>query len=130
MRSGLSSRALSGGVRSSRVGSSASTPSPVFAEMASVSDGSMSKADDICSSVPATSAWPRSTLFTTGMIERSCSNARKKLATVCACTPLVASTRSSAPWHAAIDRDTSYEKSTWPGVSIRLNKYGGESGCG
>ena len=32
---------------------------------------------------------------------------RKKLATVCACTPCAASTSSSAPWQAASERDTS-----------------------
>ena len=31
-----------------------------------------------------------------------------------------ASTTSRAPSHAAIDLETSYEKSTWPGVSIRF----------
>ena len=45
--------------------------------------------------------------LTTGTMARSCSNARKKLAIVCACTPFVASTSSSAPWHAAMERDTS-----------------------
>ena len=43
-------------------------------------------------------------------------------AAVCACTPLVQSTSSSAPWQAAIERETSYEKSTWPGVSMRLSR--------
>ncbi len=43
------------------------------------------------------------------------------MASVCASTPCDASTISSAPSQAASDRVTSYEKSTWPGVSIRLS---------
>ena len=42
------------------------------------------------------------------------------LARVCASTPWLASTTSSEPSQAARERLTSYEKSTWPGVSIRL----------
>ena len=42
------------------------------------------------------------------------------IASVCASTPCDASTTSSAPSHADSDRETSYEKSTCPGVSIRL----------
>ena len=34
-----------------------------------------------------------------------------------------ASTTNKAPSQAAIDRETSYEKSTWPGVSIKLKTY-------
>jgi len=37
--------------------------------------------------------------------------------------PCVASTTSSAPSHEAMARETSYEKSTCPGVSIRLSVY-------
>jgi hypothetical protein len=33
---------------------------------------------------------------------------------VCAWTPWLASTRRSAPWQAAKERETSHEKSTWP----------------
>src|SRR4051794_33493058 len=35
--------------------------------------------------------------------------------------PCAASTTSSAPSHACSERETSYVKSTWPGVSIRLS---------
>ena len=42
---------------------------------------------------------------------------------VCACTPCVASTTNRAPSQAAMERDTSYEKSTCPGVSIKFNIY-------
>ena len=37
--------------------------------------------------------------------------------------PCVASTTSSAPSHEAMARETSYEKSTCPGVSIKLSVY-------
>jgi hypothetical protein len=37
--------------------------------------------------------------------------------------PCAPSTSSSTPSHADSERDTSYEKSTWPGVSMRLNRY-------
>ena len=42
---------------------------------------------------------------------------------VCAWMPCEASTMSSAPSHAAMERDTSYEKSTCPGVSMRFRMY-------
>lgn len=42
---------------------------------------------------------------------------------VCACTPCEASTISNAPSQAAMERDTSYEKSTCPGVSIKFRIY-------
>eukprot|EP00964_Phaeocystis_antarctica_P060677 scaffold36183_cov56-Phaeocystis_antarctica.AAC.7 len=127
-------------------------PSPVLADIWSASSASVSNAVAICARAPCTSAWPRSTLLTMGRMARSCSKASQKLATVCAwererkdrvwrvgavrpasrgviaaaavrtCTPLVQSTSSSAPWQAAIERETSYEKSTWPGVSMRLSR--------
>src|SRR4029453_14644924 len=37
--------------------------------------------------------------------------------------PWAASMMRTAPSHAARARDTSYEKSTWPGVSMRLSVY-------
>ena len=48
---------------------------------------------------------------------------RNKLLTVWASTPWVVSTTSSAPSHAAKLRETSYVKSTCPGVSMRLSTY-------
>ena len=65
----------------------------------------------------------RSILLMTGMISRLFSTARYAFASVCASTPCDASTSSSAPSQAASDRVTSYEKSTCPGVSIRLRTY-------
>jgi hypothetical protein len=56
-----------------------------------------------------------------GTISRLLWIARYALARVWASTPWVASTTSTAPSQAASERDTSYEKSTWPGVSMRLN---------
>ncbi len=70
---------------------------------------------------PSGSAAGRSILFTTGTISRPFSIARYALASVCASIPWAASTTRSAPSHAWSERDTSYVKSTWPGVSMRLS---------
>mmetsp|Transcript_24909 Transcript_24909/g.61732 ORF Transcript_24909/g.61732 Transcript_24909/m.61732 type:complete len:229 (+) Transcript_24909:925-1611(+) len=75
-RRGALAHAAGGGILLRIAGNSASTPSPVFAEMRSASSRSMSNAVAICSSVPSMSACPRSTLLTTGTMPRSCSNAR------------------------------------------------------
>ena len=48
-----------------------------------------------------------SILLITGMISRLWSIAMYRLEMVCACTPCVASTTSSAPSQAAMERDTS-----------------------
>ena len=48
---------------------------------------------------------------------------------VCAWMPCDASTTRIAPSHAASERDTSYVKSTWPGVSIRFSSYVWPSGA-
>ncbi len=63
----------------------------------------------------------KSILLITGMTLSFCEKARCALATVCASTPCAASMRSTAPSHAARLRETSYEKSTWPGVSIKFS---------
>ena len=67
------------------------------------------------------SAAGRSILLITGMISRLASSAAYTLASVCASIPCDASTTRTAPSHAASERETSYAKSTWPGVSIRLS---------
>ena len=69
---------------------------------------------------PSGSACGRSILLTTGSNSRLFSIARYAFATVCASTPWAASTTSTAPSHAWSERETSYVKSTCPGVSIRL----------
>ena len=53
------------------------------------------------------SAAGRSILLMTGRISSSCSMARYVFASVWASTPCVASTTSTAPSHAARERDTS-----------------------
>ena len=53
------------------------------------------------------SAAGRSILLITGMISRSASSAAYTLASVCASMPWEASTTSTAPSHAASERDTS-----------------------
>ena len=54
----------------------------------------------------------RSILFNTGIISKSCPNAKKRFEIVCASIPWAASTINNAPSQAAIERETSYEKST------------------
>src|SRR5262249_2084911 len=49
--------------------------------------------------------------------------ARYAFATVWASTPCAASTTSSAPSHACSERETSYVKSTCPGVSMRFSSW-------
>ena len=53
------------------------------------------------------SALGKSILLMTGMISKSCSNAKYTLAKVCASTPCAASTTNRAPSQAAKERDTS-----------------------
>ena len=65
------------------------------------------------------SALGKSILFITGIIVKSFSIARYRLARVWASIPCAASTTSSAPSQAARLLDTSYVKSTCPGVSIK-----------
>ena len=67
------------------------------------------------------SALGRSILLITGITSSPWLIARYAFANVCASTPCEASTTSSAPSHEASERETSYEKSTCPGVSIRFN---------
>ena len=72
---------------------------------------------------PSGSACGRSILFTTGTISSPFSIARYAFASVCASIPWAASTTSSAPSHAWSERETSYVKSTCPGVSIRFSSW-------
>ena len=65
------------------------------------------------------SALGRSILLITGMISRPLSSAKYTLAKVWASIPCAASTTKIAPSQAAKDRETSYVKSTCPGVSIK-----------
>ena len=86
---------------------SAPTPSPVLPDTRSTSSGSQPM---MCASSAAyRSGWAagRSILFSTGMTARSFSNARYRLARVCASIPCAASTSRIAPSQAASDRLTS-----------------------
>ena len=96
-------------------------PMPSFADAGTASDASRPMTSSISARTPGTSALGRSTLLMTGMISRSWSSAWYTFASVCASTPWVASTTRIAPSHAASERDTSYAKSTCPGVSMRFS---------
>ena len=120
-RPGASGSPSGAGIRSTIASSTSSTPIPVFAEIRSTLAGSSPTSSATSAAAASGSADGRSILFTTGTISRLFSIARYAFASVCAWMPCAASTRSSAPSHACSARETSYVKSTWPGVSIRFS---------
>ena len=95
---------------------------PVLAETGIQSSGSIPSVSKTSSLVRSKSADGKSILLITGRIVKSLSIAKYALANVWASTPWVASTTRRAPSQAANERETSYVKSTCPGVSIKLNK--------
>ena len=95
-------------------------PAPVFPLAEIISSISHPSKSIIWSFTTSGSALGRSILFNTGIISRSLSKARYRFEIVWAWIPWAASTIRRAPSQAAIDLETSYEKSTCPGVSIRL----------
>ena len=107
-------------MRVTMASSTSFTPWPVLAEMRSTFSGSSPIRSASALACRSGSAAGRSILLSTGTSSRSPSIARYALASVWASMPWLASTTSSAPSHAARLRETSYEKSTCPGVSMRL----------
>ena len=99
------------------------TPWPVLPDASKISSSLTPSSLTSSWTTLGTSAAGRSILFMTGMMTKFCSMARYRLARVCASTPWLASTSKIAPSTACNDRDTSYEKSTCPGVSMRLSVY-------
>jgi len=95
--------------------------SPVLALTRTASVASMPMMFSISSMTRSASADGRSILLMTGRTSSPCSSAVYQFATLCASKPCAASTTSSAPSQAARERETSYEKSTWPGVSMKLS---------
>ena len=120
-RSGASRSPFGGGTCATIASRISTVPVPSFALAGMAASPSSPITSVICSRTASMSAPGRSILLITGMISRSCSIALYAFASVCASTPCAASTSSNAPSHAARLRDTSYEKSTCPGVSIRLS---------
>ena len=82
-------------------------PIPILAEAGMAPEASIPITCSICSLARSGSAPGRSILFSTGMISSPASEARCAFASVCASTPWLASTTSSAPWQAASERETS-----------------------
>ena len=82
------------------------TPSPVLAEIKKGSE-EMLRSCLICLVAAETSARGASILLMTGMMVRPRFRASLRFATVCAWTPLVASTRRTAPSQASSARSTS-----------------------
>ena len=95
-----------------------SIPTPVLAEVSTTSSFEKPIFSNSVNTF-STSALGRSILLITGIIFKLLSKARYKLARVWASIPCAASTTNNAPSQAARERDTSYEKSTCPGVSIK-----------
>lgn len=106
-RAGASTVPTGAGTSATTRSSSASTPTPVLAETLRTSSGSQPMR--LASSAANFSGWAagRSILFSTGMILRSFSIARYRLARVWASMPWAASTRRTVPSQAASDRETS-----------------------
>ena len=96
-------------------------PSPVLPDTQTASSAGMARSSSISSFTSSGWAEGRSILLMHGTMSRFAFMARFAFETVWASTPCVASTTSTAPSHAASERETSYVKSTCPGVSIRLN---------
>ena len=82
-------------------------PMPSLADTSGASDASMPIISSISSFVSSGRELARSILFRHGKISRSSSRARYTLAMVCASTPWVESTTSTAPSQAARLLDTS-----------------------
>ena len=120
--SGFSALPFGGGTRATIASNTSSIPNPLFALINSASCAGIASTLSICSFTNSGCAAGKSILLITGRIVRLCPAAKKVFATVCASTPCDASTTSSAPSHAESARDTSYEKSTCPGVSIKFSR--------
>ena len=115
----LSLSPLGSGICSIILSSNSSIPTPVLADVSTTS----SLLKPIFSNSPitfSTSAEGKSILLITGITFKLLSIAKYKLANVWASIPWAASTTNKAPSHAAKDLETSYEKSTCPGVSIKF----------
>jgi hypothetical protein len=106
-RRGASGSPFGGGMRATIASRIAATPCPVLADTGSASCAGMPTMSSISRVARSRSAVGRSILLITGMISSPAATASSALATVCASTPCAASTTSSAPSHAASERDTS-----------------------
>ena len=92
---------------------------PAFADASTASEASRPITSSISCLTRSGSALGKSILLITGTISKSLSSAKYTFASVCASIPCAASTTRIAPSQAARLRETSYVKSTCPGVSIK-----------
>ena len=99
-RVGLSDKPRGGGNWSHNLVISSSIPCPVLAETRIASSALNPSTCSISSATSTGRADGRSILLMTGMMSNPTSIAAYALATVCACTPCVASTTRIAPSHA------------------------------
>ena len=100
-----------------------STPSPVFPETSKISSGLQSRSLTTSALTSLTRASGESIFESTGIIISPDSRAMPRVVNVWACTPWVESTSNIDPSTAFSARETSYEKSICPGVSIKLRMY-------
>jgi hypothetical protein len=110
-----------GGTLCTIVSSISIIPYRVLALVRIISSSSHPIKSIICLLTTSIIALGKSILFITGIISSPASIAKYRLLIVCASTPCAASTTKIAPSQAARERETSYEKSTCPGVSIKFN---------
>lgn len=94
---GLFKSTIGAGILVITASNSSFTPQPFLADIDSTVSGSMLKRDFICPLQFSGFALGRSTLFRTGIMTRLFRLASECTATVCACTPSFASTRSITP---------------------------------
>ena len=106
-RSGAVASPSGAGMLYTTASSRSCTPAPVLPEASTASSAGMARPSSISSRTRSGSAAGRSILLMRGMISRFAFMAIMALATVCASTPCVASTTSTAPSHAARLRLTS-----------------------
>ncbi len=111
------------GIRSIIASSNSSTPSPVLPDTARTVDGSTDRSSASSSDTSSTRDAGASIFERTGIMVQPAERAIASVVKVCACTPCVESTSRITPSTAERARDTSYAKSMWPGVSIRLKIY-------
>ena len=105
--SGAEASPVGGETRNTMASRRSWIPSPVLPETHTASSAGMARSSSISSLTSSGCAEGRSILLIAGTMSRSAFMARLALETVCASTPCVASTTSTAPSQAASERDTS-----------------------
>ena len=119
--SGAAASPVGGEMRKTMDSSRSWMPSPVLPETHTASSAGMASSSSISARTRSGSAEGRSILLMAGTMSRFAFMARFALETVCASTPWVASTTSTAPSQAASERGDLVGEVDVAGVSMRLN---------